>query len=270
MIGGMVRVWNDIGMGLRALALVVIATLAVLPGGAGAEAVSLLREGGFARTGGALVAIAQPGPGAVEGAVTGAGPSLFVGRAGASLFAPVAPRLTVDETADDMAWLRLTGARAVIAARIRDVIARAEAGSQGYDAVQHGATIPPPQRPTQLTIAQIMAWIDATPGQPHAIGRYQFIPSTLRRLVADLGVDARAAFSPAVQDALADRLLEEAGFSDLLAGRLERRGYMNNLARVWAGLPTSSGKSYYHGYAGNRATMSWAQFEAHMGKIFPG
>jgi hypothetical protein len=51
---------------------------------------------------------------------------------------------------------------------------------------------------------------------------------------------------------------------------MNRHQYMNNLAQIWAGLPTSSGKSHYHGFAGNRATMTWARFDAEMAKIFPG
>ncbi|MEP3296600.1 MAG: hypothetical protein ABJO27_09000 [Pseudoruegeria sp.] len=31
---------------------------------------------------------------------------------------------------------------------------------------------------------------------------------------------------------------------------------MNNIIKVWAGFPTSIGKSYYEGFAGNRATIS--------------
>jgi hypothetical protein len=45
---------------------------------------------------------------------------------------------------------------------------------------------------------------------------------------------------------------------------------MNNLAKIWAGLPNSTGKSHYHGYAGNQATMTWARFDAEMAMIFPG
>ena len=44
---------------------------------------------------------------------------------------------------------------------------------------------------------------------------------------------------------------------------------MHNLARIWAGLPTASGRSHYHGHAGNRATMTWARFESAMAPIFP-
>jgi hypothetical protein len=55
-----------------------------------------------------------------------------------------------------------------------------------------------------------------------------------------------------------------------LAGKMERHDFMNNLARIWAGLPNSSGKSHYEGYAGNKAVMTWDKFDAEMARIFPG
>ncbi|TCP61966.1 hypothetical protein EV663_103153 [Rhodovulum bhavnagarense] len=250
-------------IGLRSLVLVVV--LAVPPRDATAGAMSLLGDGGFlgSGAGGALIA-ARPESSSITG------PSLFAGIGGTGILAPMARRGAATAPPDGMPWLGAAGTRDAVAAGIRDLVARAEAGTKGYDAVQHGARLRPPRAPTRMTLAEIDAWIRATPGQPHAIGRYQFIPSTLRRLVAELGVAQSAVFSPALQDALADRLLDEAGLSDLLAGRLARRAFMNNLARVWAGLPNSGGKSHYHGFAGNRATMSWAQFETQMGRIFPG
>ena len=154
--------------------------------------------------------------------------------------------------------------------RLLHLIASAEAGKAQYDAVQHAARIRPPKRPTQMTIAEIYTWIDATPGQQHAIGRYQMIPATLRRLVRKAGLRRSDRFSPAVQDRLAQQLLEEAGLSAVLAGEIPRHDFMHNLAKIWAGLPTKSGKSYYHGLAGNKATLSWARFEAEMKGILPG
>ena len=44
---------------------------------------------------------------------------------------------------------------------------------------------------------------------------------------------------------------------------------MTNVARIWAGLPDASGRSVYHGYAGNAAGMSWAQYQAGVARIFP-
>lgn len=90
---------------------------------------------------------------------------------------------------------------------IRAVIQEAESKHNGYDAVQQGARIKPKKRPTQMTLNEIFAWIEATPGQPHAIGRYQFIPNTLRRVVAKTGVDTGLRFGPKVQDMLALSLI---------------------------------------------------------------
>jgi muramidase (phage lysozyme) len=151
--------------------------------------------------------------------------------------------------------------------QIRYIIGQAESRRHGYDAVQHGAKIRPSKPPTQMTIQEIYAWIDATPKQPHAIGRYQFIPKTLRRVVAQLNVPHSTQFTPTIQDALADILLEEAGLSAFQTGQMKRHDFMNNLAKIWAGLPNSTGKSHYHGFAGNKASITWNVFDAQMQKI---
>lgn len=154
-------------------------------------------------------------------------------------------------------------------ARLKSLIALAEAGPKGYDAVHVGARTKTPKPPTQLSLGQILAWIKRTPGQPHAIGRYQFIPSTLRILIKRAGLPANTRFSPQVQDVFADLLLADAGLQKFQSGRISRKRFMNNLAKIWAGLPTSSGKSYYDGYAGNRATLTRAYFDARMREFFP-
>jgi muramidase (phage lysozyme) len=120
-----------------------------------------------------------------------------------------------------------------------------------------------------MTLREIYAWIDATPGQHHAIGRYQFIPKTLKRLATILGADLDDTFDPQMQNALSDILLLEAGYNDVANGQISRHAFMNNLAKIWAGLPNTSGKSHYHGYAGNRASITWAEFDAEMKIIFP-
>ncbi|MGR3493844.1 hypothetical protein [Citreimonas sp.] len=251
---------------------------ATLGGGAGASPVSLLSEGVFrtdraafipmedgAGLGAGARGILQPEAGAPSDDDRPGGPSLFAMLDGRGLWEP-APRagLGLGGTGADF-----VGALAARASRLRDVIAKAEAGRAGFDAVQHGAKIPPPDRPTRMTIAEIYAWIEATPRQPHAIGRYQFIPSTLRALVEALEIDPHTRFSPAVQDRLADRLLAQAGMHAFYSGALSRDRFMLNLARIWAGLPTETGKSFYEGYAGNSATMSWGAFETAMADIFP-
>ncbi|MEL7098382.1 MAG: hypothetical protein AAGM84_06085 [Pseudomonadota bacterium] len=207
-----------------------------------------------------------------QGAATG-GQGAFIDirtepqRGGASLFA--GPRRGLFEPVAPRAVAPILGPRNARVAALRDLIAKAEAGAKGYDAVQYGARIKTPRPPTQMTVAQIYDWIDATPGQPHAIGRYQFIPSTLRSLMARTGVDPQTRFSPALQDRLADELLADAGMARFLSGDLSQEGFMNNLAKIWAGLPNDTGKSHYHGYAGNKATMTWSYFHAAMERIFP-
>ena len=43
-------------------------------------------------------------------------------------------------------------------------------------------------------------------------------------------------------------------------GEITREAFLLNLAKVWAGLPTPSGRSYYHGVAGNRAALSYDSY----------
>ena len=121
-----------------------------------------------------------------------------------------------------------------------------------------------------MTLREIFAWIEATPGQHHAIGRYQIIPETLRRLVVRAGLDADTRFGPSVQDRLADLLLAEAGLEAMQRGEIPRAAFLLNLAKVWAGLPTPSGRSYYHGVAGNRAVLSYDSYARAVGDILDG
>lgn len=149
----------------------------------------------------------------------------------------------------------LIGARA----HLRDLIASVEAGPQGYDAVQGQATIRPPKAPTTMTIEEVFTWIRETPGQHHAIGRYQVIPSTLAELVAALGLPPDAVYAPHLQDRLADHLIDAAGLPAFCSGAIGQADFQNRIARVWAGLPTTAGRSHYEGYAGNTAHMPAAQ-----------
>ena len=188
---------------------------------------------------------------------------LFIGRAAGGMFAERPAHTPVFANAI------YSGIRGSDVQLIRALIQEAESRTDGYDAVQFGARTKPRKRPTQMTLTEVFAWIDATPGQPHAIGRYQFVPKTLHRLVAKTGIKTSQRFSPKVQDRLADVLLAEAGLHKFRAGALERQAFMNNLAKIWAGLPNSSGKSHYDGYAGNKAAVSWAYFDTVMARILP-
>jgi len=136
--------------------------------------------------------------------------------------------------------------------------------------VVYSAKIRTPRPPTRMTVQQIYKWIDDTPGQNHAIGRYQFIPSTLKSLMTRIGAKPSERFSPELQNRLAAELLEDAGQGAFLSGQLSQTGFMNNLAKIWAGLPTSSGVSFYEGIAGNKAVITWPRFQAEVARIYRG
>lgn len=222
----------------------------------------------------ALAEVSAPYRAASLASLGGGGSGLFADRASPAPFNRRAPRPPPDIAVSKPAPPPVVPDAAPVPktplALLRDLIGSAEAGRDGYDAVQHGARRRPDARPTEMTLAEIEEWIAATPGQPHAIGRYQVIPKTLRRLIRVMGLPKTAVFDADLQDRMADQLMLEAGLAEFTAGTLKRRAFMRNLAKVWAGLPLPNGKSYYHGYAGNRATMSWRAFEAGMARAFDG
>ncbi|WP_156927568.1 hypothetical protein [Leisingera methylohalidivorans] len=148
------------------------------------------------------------------------------------------------------------------------LIAFAKAPRGRYDAIHHGAKVKPGKKPSRMTFAEIYASIDRTPGQPHAIGNFQIIPSTLLNLQKRLGLPDRTRFSRETQNRMAALLISDAGYQKFESGRISRSAFMDNLARIWAGLPLASGKSAYHGYAGNRATITRAFYGEQMERIF--
>lgn len=148
------------------------------------------------------------------------------------------------------------------------LIGSAEAGSAGYDAIHNRAAVLPDKRPTEMTVQEIIDWIDATPRQNHAIGRYQIIPMTLSYLIAAEDVPLTAVFTPALQDRLALRLIEDAGLPEFMSGQMAPADFLDSLAFVWAGLPLGSGQSAYEGFAGNSATISRQSYENRFTEIF--
>ena len=154
------------------------------------------------------------------------------------------------------------------AAQLLSLVGFAEAGRLQYDAIHMSARRRPHRQPTQLSLSEIESWIKSTPGQHHAIGRYQFIPSTLISLKNRAALPGHARFSRDVQDQLGYLLLLDAGYKKFEDGKLPVSRFMDNMAKIWAGLPTRNGRSAYHGYAGNRATISRTFFANQMIRIF--
>jgi hypothetical protein len=117
---------------------------------------------------------------------------------------------------------------------LRDLIASVEADSRGYDTIHLSAKVLPDKPPSRMTIAEIRAWTKATPGQQHAIGRYQIIPKTLDMLVARLGVAESAVFSAQLQDRMADWLIADAGLEAMLSG-MSRASLRDRFAEILPG-----------------------------------
>ena len=67
---------------------------------------------------------------------------------------------------------------------------------------------------------------------------------------------------------MALRLLEDVGLDTFLQGEIDPRSFMDDVALIWAGLPLRSGLSAYHGYNGNRATISRETYETRFARIF--
>lgn len=265
-------------------AIALAAALSAIPATVFAGSASLVGEGFLGRSGGAIVDARHRAQPFVERGVfiavardvpdapgRRAGSSLFNGTSSGSFFAPLPPREMARRgyAGRGSGVMPSLGPNASAVEHLRQLIGHAESRADGYDAINYGARRLPGRRPSEMTLGEIYAWIDATPGQPHAIGRYQFIPSTLKRLARQVGAGEHERFSPKLQDVLADQLFAEAGFNAFREGLMGRHQFMNNLAEIWAGLPNSSGRSHYHGFAGNQATMTWAHFDAQMENIFP-
>lgn len=160
--------------------------------------------------------------------------------------------------------------KGTVESRLLSIIAVAEQDPLlKYDSVHQSAKARPAKRPTEMTVNEIFAWIKQTPKQHHAIGRYQIIPKTLAGLALRAKLDGSELFDEVLQDQLGVMLLDGAGYRDFRSGKLKAGDFMDRLARVWAGLPLENGKSAYHGYAGNRSTVSRAWFEKEFFKIFP-
>lgn len=85
-----------------------------------------------------------------------------------------------------------------------------------------------------------------------AVGRYQIVGKTLRRIRAALPerYPLSRLYDQDCQDEMACFLLGQRGIDKWLAGRMKETTLINNLAKEWASFPTTEGKGYYPGQGG--------------------
>ena len=139
----------------------------------------------------------------------------------------------------------------------------AEAESNGnYNAYFGNSSNKSPEF-TAMSINDVQKWQAdyIAKGSPSsAVGRYQFLDSTLSGLVAELNIDKNQIFNEKIQDKLAAKLLERRGVVAYVNKELPAKQFAGNLAQEWASLPMTIGKdpskSYYDGDGLNESRVS--------------
>ena len=116
---------------------------------------------------------------------------------------------------------------------------------------------------TAMTIGEVLQWQTdfVKQGSPSsAVGKYQFLNTTLSGLVEQLGIDKSQHFNQATQDQLAVALLERRGSEKYINKEITQQQFAENLAKEWAGLPKTTGSnpdvSYYDSDGLNKAQVS--------------
>lgn len=115
---------------------------------------------------------------------------------------------------------------------------------------------------TSMTVGDVLAWQKqfVEQGSPSsAVGRYQFINSTLQGLLRELKIDESVRFDEALQDRLAVVLLERRGIHEYVDNKISREEFAHRLSKEWAALPKAIGEnpeqSYYAGDGLNKAQL---------------
>ena len=110
-----------------------------------------------------------------------------------------------------------------------------------------------------FTVQQVM---DMQRWELYAVGRYQFIPSTLRWAVNMSDVDPLDMFTPETQDKLATALImyKRPAVGAYIRGDHQLLGWaLNEMAKEWASIEYRSGRGFYDHIGGNRAHITRAE-----------
>jgi len=151
------------------------------------------------------------------------------------------------------------GAAAANLAAVRELIGRAE--SKGDYNVMVGGKKADLTNMTLEQILDLQKTMTRKNGfESTALGKYQITNDTLRDLIRKTGSDPKTTkFDEAMQDRLADELIVYRGhYNKYAAGAISKDKFLNNLSKIWAGLPKdASGKSYYDKVGSNKATVGY-------------
>lgn len=109
---------------------------------------------------------------------------------------------------------------------------------------------------SDMTVREVM---DLQDWKVYAVGRYQFIPVTLRLAVAFSSVDFDDKFTNKNQDILFAALLEykRPAVAAYIRGDHDYQGWaLNDLAKEWASIEYRNGRGFYDHIGGNRAKIT--------------
>jgi len=111
---------------------------------------------------------------------------------------------------------------------------------------------------TDMTISQVLDMQKDMIKRGHestAVGRYQYIRSTLAGTARQMGLDIdKIKFDERTQDMLAvHTLATSCGLDDWLDRKIDDGEFLNKIAKIWASVPTTGGGSYYAGVGSNKA-----------------
>ncbi len=132
-----------------------------------------------------------------------------------------------------------------------------------YNGLVNGTNTPTHANLTGMTIADVQAYQKEMLRAGHAstaVGAYQMRSATLAEQVKRSGLDPNTTkFSKSVQDQLAMGLIENRARQATVNGAVDPDKFAKALAQEWAGLATTTGKSYYAGVGNNAATVDYGR-----------
>lgn len=117
---------------------------------------------------------------------------------------------------------------------------------------------------TDMTLSQLLKFqkgLAARTGSS-AAGAFQIMQFNILPLAKTLGLDpATTKFTPQVQTRMMEALMERRGYSAWKTGKMDDKTFLGNLSKEWAGLPSSTGASFYAGdKMGNKAGVPLKDF----------
>lgn len=141
-----------------------------------------------------------------------------------------------------------------------DLIGSAEAATKGYeDAFGVKGRVPV----TNMSVDEVLAFqgsLKAQGSPSTAVGRYQFLNKTLSEVKKELKLTGDEKMTPELQDRMAIHLMRRRGLDQYLRGEMSKETFANRMAMEWAGLPTTSGHSYYYGDGLNKSQVPLEDF----------